>query len=1192
MGNIHATPLRYQHQFPPHLAATGDGSASREEPEKKECSAASASTRHHKTRRSQEDASRRRQRRRSTTSSSSSSCSSSSSSTSPPRNDFAHSRRLSQHELPQLRDDDLSGGKKTKDYSLSQDTVSSHASSDMYRDDEDDSTPNAMHHDVRCTNEDIDGCAGCFGGSMRALNVTDSAPRLLPNEPPQQHRNTSVMGSLYNQLVCMQWRNMIPCNYPNNADDSSSLSPQGRQPRPPSPSTPFFASYDTKHIMEQKHRKFWELVQKLLVLNDVVAMIRLLLDYIVKNMDVATCAIFLIDQNTQVMSRFSPGQMSVSGIDPAKGVLGKTLASGQPICRTNFKNDSMYDSEIDLAQDLPSQKLLSVPLIENEVVYAVIQATTRKSTRKEMDDLHIKLLSWLGPILSSCMRKCIEYHDVLLSDRTQKALLHIISSSDTEDTVLNLVEGVIQGACHITNAERLSLFMVDWETEELWSLSSSYHEETLRLPLHASILGMAARTRTILNVCNPPTDPRFNRIVDHRRGVVTRCALYVPVGVQNTTNAGSSRPIAVLEILNKVEGGEFTFDDECAFEAFASQVAVILRRRSNEIEYIKLLADTRAEKVLAQRAKSQVNILEAYTSISSTMRRPSDALRNSFLKSHSRVCPVCAGEHSEDKQIQGQSLYHGCSWHRNLDRPFAKSGSNPSIPSWDFNVFQADMDSLPQMIEDMFMQFSLPKVLGITKQTMQNFIMVIKDNYHPNPFHNFLHAFSVVHTAYLLLSTTEASRMLRPLDIAGCLIAALCHDVDHPGHTNGYEIASGSQLAMLYSDESVLERHHAYTTFKLISKEKNANILEKLSAADYRHIRKVIITAILGTDMANHFKFCETLEKTLNPATRHLSANTMPSMKKDSKPSDVVPAGGEKASSCTEIRNVLREAVFQSDGSAASTPRGSNSNSSSASGFYFPKSLSGSSQSSCTRELGNGWTFNGTVDERLFIVKTIVHASDLSGQVFSKPVALKWSNMISKEFAYQALLEQAENHPISYHHLDDPLQMVEGQLFFAQKIVSPLWDLVYVMFPEVKVCVENLAENVAHYEQELQRLKLCKLEEERKVSEASQDDDSFRRDEGLAVPGLAKCTPAKFNSFCAIPEDSESVDESDDGECIDRSVREFAASAIHAIELSRQSPFSRSGTESNDSSSESEDEIEADVVQIDDCESDVLLERC
>lgn len=1147
-----------------------------------------SAVRHHKSRQSQESRRRRamnsknrRQSNATTATSRSSSCSS----TSPTRdNDDAVSEKQDTKNSSSKQQ-----GATKMQHSLSDSTIeSSNESSNPEMVSSPDTVANyveaRVYNGTFCSNESDE-----MRSRLQPL-YQDAVPRIERGDALPPRRDSSVVGAIINQLASMQWRSFIPCNKDEESSDSVSV---GDQASSPMSSSTFFFSYDIKYVMEQKHRSFWELVQKLLVLNDAVVMIQLLLEYLQQNMDVASCAVFLIDQNTQVMSRFSPDETSVSGIDPARGVLGKTLATQEAICKTNFQKEPCYDQEIDLDQEWANQKLLSVPLIENDVVYAVIQATTKRSTRKEIDDLHIKLLSWLGPILGSCMRKCIEYHDVLLSDRTQKALLHIISSSDTEDTVLNLVDGVIAGACHITKAERLTLFMVDWETEELWSLSSSYHEQSHRLPLHASILGTAAKSRVILNVTDPVTDTRYSRIMDQRRGVVTRCALYVPVGVQNTKTAGSSRPIAVLEILNKVDGEEFTFDDECAFEAFASQVAVILRRRNNEIEYIKLLADTRAEKVLAQRATSQVNILEAYTSYSSTVRNPAECLKNSFMKSHVRDCAACAAQSTQEGVcgLHSKLSEQGSSWYRALDRQFGKTGTGSSIPSWDFNVFQADMDTLPQMIEDMFMKFNVPKVLGITQQRLQNFIMVIKDNYHPNPFHNFLHAFSVVHTAYLLLSTTEAARMLRPLDIAACLIAALCHDVDHPGHTNAFEIQSGSQLAMLYSDESVLERHHAYTTFKIMSKEKDANILEKLSAADYRHVRKVIIAAILGTDMAGHFKFCETLEKTLNPPVRHLSANTIVS----TKPMESLSTGGEKGNSTSEIRNVLREAVFQSEGSAANTPR--NSSSSSFTGFCYPKTFSGSSQSSCSRELGNGWVFNGTVDERIFVVKTIVHASDLSGQVFSKPVALKWSNMISKEFAYQALLEQAENHPVSYTHLNDPLQMVEGQLFFAQKIVSPLWDLMQVMFPETAICSKNLTENVAHYEQELQRLKFCQVEEVKRVSEAMPINHYiYEENEGLAVPGLAKCTPARFNSFRAIREDSDSLDEGDDtfyGDT-DKSVREFAAAAIDAIEKAQRSPFARSRVASNASSSseEDDDEEENDVVQImDENNSAALLSR-
>lgn len=971
---------------------------------------------------------------------------------------------------------------------------------------------------------------------------------------------------------------------------------------------------DTKYMIEERHRAFWELVQKILVLNDVAVMVRLLLDYLATQMPAYASAVFLIDQNTHIMSRVLRGQGSMAGIDPSRGLVGHTLASKVPICVTNFEHDIIYDREIDLPQEMPNQKLFCVPLIENGNVYAVVEATTSKPSRKEIDDVDMKVLTWLGPILAACMRKCIEFHDVLLSERTQKALLHIISSSDTGDTVLNLVDGVIAGACHITKAERISLFMVDWETNELWSLSSSYHEETLRVPIEGSILGFAAKKQATLNIFDPKNDPRFHANIDQRLGIDTRCALYVPVGVQNGKSNRSSRPIAVLEIVNKEEGQEFTFDDEYAFEAFSCEVAVILRRRTNEIEYIKLLADTRAEKVLAQRATSQVNLLEAYTSYSSMMKgHPADCLRHSFVKSQSKNCSQCAHENSQEGMPELRTprrLYQMQSSPVNSMTNFA---STALLGSWEFNVFALDSDSLPKLIEDMYLSFNLDRILDTTKQTLRNFIQATKQNYHPNPFHNFTHAFSVVHAAYLLLSTTGAAEMLLPMDIAACMIAALCHDVDHPGHTNSFEIISGSQLALLYSDESVLEHHHAYTTFRIMNKEKNVNVLRNLSKTDYRHVRKMIITSILGTDMANHFKFCELLEKTLHPSAHHLETNPMTGSKRD------LMSGSENGA--TEIHNVVREAV-------ANTPR---------SGMYGSIANAAASQipmkPACYRRQGSsGWVFTGTVDERFFLVKTLIHASDLSGQVFTKPVALKWSNMIAKEFAYQALLEQAEGLAVSYQHLDDPLKMVESQLFFAQKIVSPLWDLMFVMFPELDVCVQNLADNVDHYEQELERLKLqYQLDEEEEEEEEIVEEelpamdsvkpresmvrresilrrDSVARresisvgrresisigrresisiisgeDEGLAVPGLARCTPAKFNSFRST---SDTLTEA---ELIDARNAAFGASAIEAVNKSRRysNSRSRSGSSSSNSSSDGDD---VDVVEVVDADPSHFL---
>ena len=69
---------------------------------------------------------------------------------------------------------------------------------------------------------------------------------------------------------------------------------------------------------------------------------------------------------------------------------------------------------------------------------------------------------------------------------------------------------------------------------------------------------------------------------------------------------------------------------------------------------------------------------------------------------------------------------------------------------------------------------------------------------------------------YVLLSSTPAGDIFSQLDILALLIAALCHDVDHSGKTNAFEVSSASEIAIVYHDNAVLENHHAATTFKVM----------------------------------------------------------------------------------------------------------------------------------------------------------------------------------------------------------------------------------------------------------------------------------------------------------------------------------------------------------------------------------------
>ncbi|RHZ05146.1 hypothetical protein DYB37_002573 [Aphanomyces astaci] len=91
------------------------------------------------------------------------------------------------------------------------------------------------------------------------------------------------------------------------------------------------------------------------------------------------------------------------------------------------------------------------------------------------------------------------------------------------------------------------------------------------------------------------------------------------------------------------------------------------------------------------------------------------------------------------------------------------------------------------------------------------------------------------------------------------LVAALCHDIGHPGTDNAYEIATGSALAIQYNDMSVLEQHHASETFRILHLPA-CNILLGVSKPGYQTIRKLVIDGILQTDMKCHFDLVHDLE--------------------------------------------------------------------------------------------------------------------------------------------------------------------------------------------------------------------------------------------------------------------------------------------------------------------------------------------
>jgi hypothetical protein len=133
--------------------------------------------------------------------------------------------------------------------------------------------------------------------------------------------------------------------------------------------------------------------------------------------------------------------------------------------------------------------------------------------------------------------------------------------------------------------------------------------------------------------------------------------------------------------------------------------------------------------------------------------------------------------------------------------------------------------------------------LSFLQTTVARFLFEIEEMYGRFPYipyHNNLHGADVVHSTSILLDVVQ---IFSPLEVFAAVIAAIIHDVDHPGRTNTFLIKANAPLALLYNDRSILENHHVSLVRRVSSQTwKRGGVLALGAGQSFRS--KVASTAI------------------------------------------------------------------------------------------------------------------------------------------------------------------------------------------------------------------------------------------------------------------------------------------------------------------------------------------------------------
>jgi hypothetical protein len=193
--------------------------------------------------------------------------------------------------------------------------------------------------------------------------------------------------------------------------------------------------------------------------------------------------------------------------------------------------------------------------------------------------------------------------------------------------------------------------------------------------------------------------------------------------------------------------------------------------------------------------------------------------------------------------------------------------------SADPNVASQPLSFVAQSISKLH---GFDEIANCSTETLNSFFACIESEHRdPSevPYHCSIHGADVTHMMHLMVHPhghgggapppAESkgvceiqSRFFQPKAVFAAVIAAIGHDVGHPGTNNGWQVEAQTSFALGHNDNSCLERHHCAVLFGC-ARRRGCNIFAGLSTADFKSIRSSILDMILHTDNAVHVQLLE-----------------------------------------------------------------------------------------------------------------------------------------------------------------------------------------------------------------------------------------------------------------------------------------------------------------------------------------------
>lgn len=382
-----------------------------------------------------------------------------------------------------------------------------------------------------------------------------------------------------------------------------------------------------------------------------------------------------------------------------------------------------------------------------------------------------------------------------------------------------------------------------------------------------------------------------------------------------------------------------------------------------------------------------------------------------------------------------------------------------------------------------YFNYSFEEHLKIKAEAICNFLREIEGRYSTdNPYHNNVHAADVTQTLHVLFAFIGKDLLYsisKPLEIFSLILAATFHDVGHPGTNNLFHKNAMTPFAVQYNDVSILENMHAAVGHSILMGEERMDewdVFKNWKQSQIVEARDIMIRAIFGTDMSNHFlKMDELMEKI---ESVRFTANIV-------LQSEI----GEESVSADEIEPSSRRTRDEKDQQQMLDMLNSPSNTEKLSKDSGKKEQSILDVMAKVRQNSKR---NDEISKTQAELKTecrelsssilifLLHSADISNPAKPQSLAVPWAKRALGEFFAQGDKEKELALPVSPLCDKETTKTADSSIGFLQFVVRPLYVLLGDIIPQVKEEVLPIVNsNLDYWQDEKKRDSLLNREQQK-----------------------------------------------------------------------------------------------------------------